>query len=78
MAIAREAEPVGSLSEVREAGLDREDLLGIYRNMLLTRSVEELEQTWLTHLKNSKGMTIMQLAQLKTRPQQPQADPARR
>jgi len=41
MAIAREAEPVGSLSEVREAGLDREDLLGIYRNMLLTRSVEE-------------------------------------
>src|SRR5689334_18224578 len=41
MAIAREAEPVGSLSEVREAGLDREDLLGIYRNMLITRSVEE-------------------------------------
>ena len=41
MAIAREAEPVGSLSEVREAGLDREDLLGIYRNMLTTRSVEE-------------------------------------
>jgi len=29
MAIAREAEPVGSLSEVREAGLDREDLLTI-------------------------------------------------
>src|SRR3954464_6928807 len=41
MAIAREAEPVGSLSEVREAGLDREDLLGIYRNMLITRAVEE-------------------------------------
>jgi len=41
MAIAREAEPVGSLSEVREAGLDREDLLGIYRNMLITRGVEE-------------------------------------
>jgi TPP-dependent pyruvate/acetoin dehydrogenase alpha subunit len=41
MAIAREAEPVGSLSEVREAGLDREDLLGMYRNMLLTRSIEE-------------------------------------
>ena len=41
MAIAREAEPVGSLSEVKEAGLDREDLLGIYRNMLLTRGVEE-------------------------------------
>ena len=41
MAIAREAEPVGSLNEVREAGLDREDLLGIYRNMLITRGVEE-------------------------------------
>src|SRR4026209_966248 len=41
MAIAREAEPIGSLTEVREAGLDREDLLGIYRNMLLTRGVEE-------------------------------------
>jgi TPP-dependent pyruvate/acetoin dehydrogenase alpha subunit len=41
MAIAREAEPVGSLSEVREAGLDREDLLGIYRNLLITRGVEE-------------------------------------
>jgi pyruvate dehydrogenase E1 component alpha subunit len=37
----REAEPVGSLQEVREAGLDREDLLGIFRNMLLTRGVEE-------------------------------------
>jgi pyruvate dehydrogenase E1 component alpha subunit len=41
VAIAREAEPVGSLTEVREAGLDREDLLTIYRNMLLTRGVEE-------------------------------------
>src|SRR3954463_11948960 len=41
MAIAREAEPVGSLHEIREAGLDREDLLGIYRNMLITRGVEE-------------------------------------
>src|SRR4051794_33914569 len=41
MAIAREAEPVGSLNEVREAGLDREDLLGIYRNLLITRGVEE-------------------------------------
>ena len=37
----REAEPLGSLSEVREAGLDREDLLGIYRNMLVTRGIEE-------------------------------------
>ena len=41
MAIAREAEPVGSLSEVKEAGLDREDLLGMFRNMLITRGVEE-------------------------------------
>src|SRR5205807_918340 len=37
----REAEPVGSLREVRDQGLDREDLLGIYRNMLITRGVEE-------------------------------------
>src|SRR2546430_5331010 len=41
MAIAREAEPVGSLKEVRAAGLDREDLLGVYRSMVLTRGVEE-------------------------------------
>src|SRR5215218_1858281 len=41
MAIAREAEPIGSLKEVREAGLDREDLLGVYRNMLMTRAIEE-------------------------------------
>src|SRR5437773_6099611 len=41
MAIAREAEPVSSLKEVREAGLDREDLLGVYRTMLLTRGIEE-------------------------------------
>jgi TPP-dependent pyruvate/acetoin dehydrogenase alpha subunit len=41
MAIAREAEPVGSLSEVKEAGLDREDLLGVYRTMLITRGIEE-------------------------------------
>ena len=27
--------------EVKEAGLDREDLLGIYRNMLITRGIEE-------------------------------------
>src|SRR6202163_2984083 len=38
---ARVAEPGGSLGEVKEWGLDREDLLGIYRNMLTTRSVEE-------------------------------------
>src|ERR671918_2358593 len=41
MAIAREAEPVGSLREIREAGLDREDLLGMYRSILITRGVEE-------------------------------------
>src|SRR3954465_3510669 len=41
MAIAREAEPVGSLKEVREAGLAREDLLGVYRSMLMTRGIEE-------------------------------------
>ena len=41
MAIAREAEPVSSLSEVKDVGLDREDLLGMYRNMLITRGVEE-------------------------------------
>src|SRR3989440_7860266 len=41
MAIAREAEPVGSLQEVKEAGLDREDLLGVYRLMLITRGIEE-------------------------------------
>ena len=37
----REAEPVESLQEVKEAGLDREDLLGMYRNMLITRAIEE-------------------------------------
>src|SRR5919109_2340536 len=41
MAIAREAEPVNSLKEMREAGLDREDLLGVYRSMLMTRGIEE-------------------------------------
>src|SRR5437016_11965029 len=41
MAIAREAGPVGSIHEVREAGLDREDLLGVYRTMLVTRGIEE-------------------------------------
>jgi TPP-dependent pyruvate/acetoin dehydrogenase alpha subunit len=37
----RAAEPVGSLQEVKDAGLDREDLLGIYRNMLIMRGIEE-------------------------------------
>jgi TPP-dependent pyruvate/acetoin dehydrogenase alpha subunit len=37
----REAEPVGSLQELREWGLDRDDLFQIYRNMILTRGIEE-------------------------------------
>src|SRR5881398_2831566 len=41
MAIAREAEPVGSLEEVKQTGLDSEDLLQIYRTMLITRGIEE-------------------------------------
>jgi pyruvate dehydrogenase E1 component alpha subunit len=41
MSIARVAEPSGSLQEAKEWGLDREDLLGIYRNLLLTRGLEE-------------------------------------
>src|SRR5437773_7509175 len=41
MAIARVAEPTGSLQDVRDQGLDREDLLGVYRNMLVTRGIEE-------------------------------------
>src|SRR6476619_5642733 len=41
----REAEPVETLQQVKEAGLDREDLLGIYRNMLITRAVEERGHT---------------------------------
>src|SRR5919107_497222 len=41
MAIARVAEPSGSLQQAKEWGLDREDLLGIYRNMVVTRGVEE-------------------------------------
>jgi TPP-dependent pyruvate/acetoin dehydrogenase alpha subunit len=45
MAIAREAESVGSLADIKEAGLDREDLLGIFRNLVLTRGVEERGHT---------------------------------
>jgi TPP-dependent pyruvate/acetoin dehydrogenase alpha subunit len=41
MAIAREAEPVSSLSEIKEVGLDREDLLGVFRHLILTRGIEE-------------------------------------
>ena len=32
---------MSSLREVKEAGLDREDLLDIYRNLLMTRGIEE-------------------------------------
>ena len=41
MAIARMAPPSGTLQEAKDSGLDREDLLQIYRNMLITRGVEE-------------------------------------
>ena len=41
MAIARVAEPSGSLQDAKGSGLDREDLLQIYRTMLITRGVEE-------------------------------------
>ena len=37
----REAEPIGSLQEVHEVGLDREDLFGMYRSMLTARGIEE-------------------------------------
>ncbi len=41
MTIAREADPVAAEAELRNSGLDREDLLTVYRNMLLTRGIEE-------------------------------------
>ena len=41
MAVAREATPVESAEDIRAADLDREDLLQIYRNMLITRGIEE-------------------------------------
>src|SRR4029077_4911090 len=41
MAIAREAAPVGSLEEARGGGLDRIDLVELYRLMLVPRGVEE-------------------------------------
>jgi TPP-dependent pyruvate/acetoin dehydrogenase alpha subunit len=37
----REAGPVGSLQEVKDAGLDRTDLIGMYRHMLVTREIED-------------------------------------
>jgi TPP-dependent pyruvate/acetoin dehydrogenase alpha subunit len=44
MAIARVAGPSGSLGEAKEWGLDREDLLAIYRNLIITRGVEDRGQ----------------------------------
>src|SRR6478735_5742229 len=41
MTIAREADPVAAGAELRNTGLDREDLLTVYRNMVLTRGIEE-------------------------------------
>src|SRR5213595_3578306 len=41
MAVAREATPVSSAADIKQADLDREDLLTVYRNMLITRGVEE-------------------------------------
>src|SRR5689334_10748274 len=41
MTIAREVDPVAAQAELRSTGLDREDLLSVYRNMLVTRGVEE-------------------------------------
>ncbi|MGZ4384141.1 MAG: thiamine pyrophosphate-dependent dehydrogenase E1 component subunit alpha [Gaiellaceae bacterium] len=40
MAVAREAEPVSSPGP-EEPGLGRQELLGVYRNMLITRGLEE-------------------------------------
>src|SRR3954464_3976691 len=41
MAVAREATPVESAEDVKQADLDSEDLLQIYRNMLIRRGIEE-------------------------------------
>jgi TPP-dependent pyruvate/acetoin dehydrogenase alpha subunit len=41
MAIARAAAPVETADEAREADLDSEDLLAMYRHMLVTRGIEE-------------------------------------
>jgi TPP-dependent pyruvate/acetoin dehydrogenase alpha subunit len=41
MAVAREATPVESAEDVKQADLDSEDLLQIYRSMLITRGIEE-------------------------------------
>ena len=41
MSTVRQASPLISQAEARELGLDRPDLIGIYRNMLATRRIEE-------------------------------------
>src|SRR6476661_2514739 len=41
MSTVRQASPLHSQAEARELGLDRPDLVGIYRNMLATRRIEE-------------------------------------
>jgi TPP-dependent pyruvate/acetoin dehydrogenase alpha subunit len=41
MAVAREATPVESAEDVKQADLDSEDLLQIYRSMMITRGIEE-------------------------------------
>src|SRR3989449_2185805 len=41
VAIARVAEPTGSLQDVRDQGLFREDLLGINRDRVMSRGIEE-------------------------------------
>src|SRR5690349_8290335 len=41
MSTVRQASPLISQAEARELGLDRRDLIGIYRNMLATRRIEE-------------------------------------
>jgi pyruvate dehydrogenase E1 component alpha subunit len=41
MAIAREAAPVSTLADARAAGLDRVDLVELYRLLLVTRGIEE-------------------------------------
>jgi TPP-dependent pyruvate/acetoin dehydrogenase alpha subunit len=41
MSTIRQAPPLISQAEARELGLDRPDLIGLYRNMLATRRIEE-------------------------------------
>src|ERR1700757_3393110 len=41
MSAIRHAEPLLSIDETRELGLDRDALLRMFRNMLLTRMIEE-------------------------------------